>query len=86
MKYYTVNIFLLLHIIFANPFDGLTLITATTDRDAFDGLTLMTTQHTTTPGTHNTANTYLIDNDENIINSWDHEYGISSISYLTRDS
>ena len=65
MKYYIVNIFLLLNIIFANPFDGLTLITATTDRDAFDGLTLMTT----IGGTQNTSSTFLIDNDEYTVNS-----------------
>ena len=66
MKHYSIIIFLLLNIYFSNPFDGLTLITATNDR--------------------NGATTTLIDNDENIINSWDHEYGISSVSYLNKDS
>jgi len=66
MRYYSIITFLLLNIYFSNPFDGLTLITATNDR--------------------NGATTILIDNDENTINSWNHEYGISSISYLSRDS
>ena len=66
MKHYIINIFLLLSFILSNPFDGLTLITATTDR--------------------NGTSTILIDNDENIINSWEHDYGLSSIAYLTQDS
>jgi len=67
MKYYVMSIFLLFSLILSNPFDGLTLITATfSDR--------------------NGASTILIDNDENIINSWEHDYGLSSVAYLTQDS
>ena len=61
--------FLLIQLIFTAPFDGMTLITSTTDREAFDGLTLITT----IGGSQNTSSTFLIDNDENMINSWNHE-------------
>ena len=48
----------------------------------FDGLALITT----IGGQQNTSNTYLIDNDENIINFWSHSNGTASVGYLTRDS
>ena len=67
MKYYILNIFLLLQIIFAEPFEGLTLITSM-------------------GGGQNSSDTYLIDNDENIINSWSHSTGAASVGYLTQDS
>ena len=60
-------IFLLLQIIFAEAFDGLTLITSM-------------------GGGQNSSDTYLIDNDENIINSWSHSTGSASVGYLSRDS
>ena len=69
-------------IIFAAPFDGLTLITSTTDREVFDGLTLITT----IGGSQNTSSTFLVDNDENIVNAWNHENGTASVAYLTQDS
>ena len=56
----------------------LTVILAT----PFDGLALITT----IGGQQNTSNTYLIDNDENIINFWSHSNGTASVGYLTRDS
>ena len=74
--------FLLIQLIFTAPFDGMTLITSTTDREAFDGLTLITT----IGGSQNTSSTFLIDNDENMINSWNHENGTASVAYLTQDS
>tara|TARA_B100000614_G_scaffold194081_1_gene175292 strand:+ start:13470 stop:14876 length:1407 start_codon:yes stop_codon:yes gene_type:complete len=60
-------LFLLIQVIFANPFDGLTLIT-------------------TIGGTQNTSNTILMDNDENIVNLWEHSNGTASVGYLTKDS
>ena len=48
----------------------------------FDGLTLITT----IGGTQNTSNTMLIDNEENIINLWEHSNGTASVGYLTKDS
>jgi len=60
-------IFLILQFIFADPFDGLTLIT-------------------TIGGSQNTSNTYLVDNDENIVNTWNHDNGTASVAYLTKDS
>ncbi len=67
MKYYILNIFFLLQIIWAEPFEGLTLIT-------------------TMASGQNSSDTYLIDNDENIINSWSHSTGSASVGYLSRDS
>ena len=50
--------------------------------EAFDGLTLVTTMG----NGQNGSTTTLIDNNENIINSWVHETGSASIGYLTKDS
>ena len=48
----------------------------------FDGLTLITT----IGGTQNTSNTMLIDNEENMVNLWEHSNGTASVGYLTKDS
>jgi len=48
----------------------------------FEGLTLITTMG----GGQNSSETYLIDNEENIINSWSHDSGSASVGYLSRDS
>ena len=48
----------------------------------FDGLTLITTS----AGGQNTSETYLIDNDENVINYWQHSTAAASVGYLKRDS
>ena len=48
----------------------------------FEGLTLITTMG----GGQNTSETYLIDNNENIINYWQHSTAAASVGYLTRDS
>ena len=50
--------------------------------EAFDGLTLITTRGQ--GGTN--RKTILIDNDENIINQWNHDTKASSIAYLSPDS
>jgi len=50
--------------------------------EAFDGLTLITTMG----NGQNGSETTLIDNEENIINSWSHNTGSASIGYLTKDS
>ena len=47
-------------------------------QDAFDGYTLFTPQTTGNSG----AITYLIDNDHNIIQSWNHPNGPASMPYL----
>ena len=67
MKYYILTMFLLLQMLFSEPFEGLTLITSM-------------------GGGQNSSDTYLIDNDENIINSWSHSTGSASVGYLSRDS
>ena len=48
----------------------------------FDGLTLITT----IGGNQNTSNTMLIDNEENMVNLWEHSNGTASVGYLTKDS
>ena len=48
----------------------------------FEGLTLITTMG----GGQNSSDTYLIDNNENIINSWNHDTGSASVGYLSKDS
>ncbi len=50
--------------------------------DAFDGLTLITTMG----NGQNGSDTYLIDNEQNIINSWSHQTGSASVGYLSKDS
>lgn len=50
--------------------------------EPFDGLTLLTSMG----GGQNSSETFLIDNDENIINSWSHPTGSASIGYLSKDS
>jgi len=60
-------LFILLQIIFAEPFEGLTLITSM-------------------GGDQNGSSTYLIDNQENIINSWSYDTGVASVAYLMKDS
>jgi len=67
MKYYILTVFILLQIVLAEPFEGLTLITSM-------------------GGGQNSSDTYLIDNDENVINSWSHSTGSASVGYLSRDS
>ena len=52
--------------------------------DPFDGYTLITKGGT---GQDNqNRQTHLIDNNHNIINSWNHDYVVASIAYLTPDS
>jgi hypothetical protein len=67
MNLYIFYILLILNLIFAEAFDGLTLIT-----NMGNG--------------QNGSSSYLIDNEENIINSWTHETGSASVGYLSRDS
>ena len=50
--------------------------------EPFDGLTLITGMS----GGENSSQTYLIDNDENIINYWSHLASSASVGYLTKDS
>ncbi len=50
-------------------------------QEAFDGLTLYSP--TSGNGSHVT---YLVDNQMNIINSWEHPYGAASMPYLLKDS
>jgi len=50
--------------------------------EPFEGLTLITTMG----GGQNSSDTYLIDNDENIINQWSHSTFSASVGYLSRDS
>ena len=50
--------------------------------EPFDGLTLITSM----TGGDNSSETYLIDNEENIINYWSHQSSSASIGYLTKDS
>ena len=50
--------------------------------EPFEGLTLITSMG----GGQNSSDTYLIDNDENIINSWSHPTFSASVGYLSRDS
>ena len=50
--------------------------------EAFDGLTLITT----IGNQNNPKESILIDNDENIVNTWIHETKTASIAYLTSDS
>ena len=71
-----VNIFFILFLsfVFCDPFNGYTLITGETDL----------IPDPDSPSSQ--WQTILIDNNHNIINSWDHDYGVSSISYLTKDS
>ena len=65
--YYLFIYLLFFHIVNAEPFEGLTLITSM-------------------GGGQNSSETFLIDNDENIINSWSHETGSASVGYLSKDS
>ena len=50
--------------------------------EPFEGLTLVTSMG----GSQNSSETFLIDNDENIINSWTHDTGSASVGYLSKDS
>ena len=50
--------------------------------EPFEGLTLVTSMG----GGQNSSETFLIDNDENIINSWTHDTGSASVGYLSKDS
>ena len=50
--------------------------------EPFEGLTLITGMS----GGDNSSETYLIDNEENIINYWSHPSSSASIGYLTKDS
>jgi len=67
----TIILFLYSNILLSEPFEGLTLITSM-------------------GGGQNNNNqpkkSILIDNDQNIINEWEHDTGPKSIAYLTRDS
>ena len=65
---------LFLSLVFCDPFNGYTLITGETDLIPDPDSPISQWQ------------TILIDNNHNIINSWDHDFGISSIAYLTSDS
>ena len=64
-----ISICLMICFLFAEPFDGLTLITTGGGQ-----------------GGAMNRKTILIDNDENIINTWNHETKASSIAYLSPDS
>ena len=48
----------------------------------FEGLTLITTMG----GGQNSSDTYLIDNEENIVNHWSHDASSASVGYLSKDS
>jgi len=54
--------------------------------DAFEGLTLITNSGNNDVFYEQSSLTILIDNDENIINSWSHNTRVSSIAYLMPDS
>ena len=50
--------------------------------DPFEGMTLITSMNNGS----NPRTTHLIDNNQNIINSWSHSTGPASIAYLMPDS
>ena len=56
---------------------------STLSSDSFEGLTLITSIG---GGTDELKYSHLIDNDQNIINSWTHDTPVSSIAYLMPDS
>ena len=51
--------------------------------DPFNGYTLITTG---SQGGGNIRKTILLDNNENIINQWDHDTKVTSVAYLSSDS
>ena len=65
-------IIICISLVFCDPFDGYVLITDM-------GGNSQTSQNEI-PQTH------LIDNNQNIINSWIHDTGTASVAYLTSDS
>ena len=52
---------------------------------AFNGLTLFSPNQGG-QGQGGTNHSYLIDNDENVVHSWDHQRGAASMPYLLQDS
>ena len=65
----------------------LTILFSVLLSDPFDGYTLITNMGGGGQGGGNqTRYSHLIDNNQNIINSWIHETAPASIAYLTKDS
>ena len=58
------------------------LFTYSLHGEVFDGYTLFTPLSANEEG----ATTYLINNDFDILQSWQHEYGAASMPYLLQDS
>ena len=71
MKIITIIIFVL-NLLISTPFDGMTLITSMGGGQNNDG--------------NQSRQSILIDNNENIINIWNHDTGPASIAYLMPDS